>query len=109
MQDAVDACLPLLCAAVRAAEKGTFLKECLLNIQIPASPSTRKMSDFDKGLLELFEKLEGKRSAASSVASLSKKKKDWIEEVILDVENAPPVPVLQRGPRMTSNGEGKGS
>ncbi|XP_020586373.1 uncharacterized protein LOC110028737 isoform X2 [Phalaenopsis equestris] len=41
-KDAVDVCLPLLRAAIRDADKGAFLKGCLINIEIPASPSTNK-------------------------------------------------------------------
>ncbi|KAJ6813895.1 uncharacterized protein M6B38_141355 [Iris pallida] len=41
-KDAVDVCLPLLHAAIRDIEKGTFPKTCLLNIEIPSSPSTNK-------------------------------------------------------------------
>ncbi|KAJ6814795.1 uncharacterized protein M6B38_138295 [Iris pallida] len=41
-KDAVDVCLPLLHAAIRDIEKGVFPKTCLLNIEIPSSPSTNK-------------------------------------------------------------------
>ncbi|XP_020694661.1 uncharacterized protein LOC110108369 isoform X2 [Dendrobium catenatum] len=41
-KDAVDVCLPLIRAAIRDADKGAFLKGCLLNIEIPGSPSTSK-------------------------------------------------------------------
>lgn len=41
-KDAVDVCLPLIRAAIRDADKGTFPKGCLVNIEIPASPSTSK-------------------------------------------------------------------
>ncbi|KAH0453302.1 hypothetical protein IEQ34_017626 [Dendrobium chrysotoxum] len=41
-KDAVDVCLPLIRAAIRDADKGAFLKGCLMNIEIPGSPSTSK-------------------------------------------------------------------
>ncbi|KAG0487159.1 hypothetical protein HPP92_009254 [Vanilla planifolia] len=41
-KDAVDLCLPLMRAAIRDANKGSFPKDCLVSIEIPASPSTCK-------------------------------------------------------------------
>ncbi|KAG8643305.1 hypothetical protein MANES_11G024900v8 [Manihot esculenta] len=41
-KDAVAVCLPLIKAAVRDIEKGTFPKSCSLHIEIPTSPSTNK-------------------------------------------------------------------
>ncbi|XAR67609.1 5'-nucleotidase [Bertholletia excelsa] len=41
-KDAVIVCLPLIKAAIRDIEKGNFPRSCLLNIQVPASPSTNK-------------------------------------------------------------------
>ena len=45
-KDAVTVCLPLINAAVRDIEKGIFPKSCLLNIEIPTSPSTNKVCVF---------------------------------------------------------------
>lgn len=41
-KDAVNVCLPLIHAAVKNDETGTFPKNCLLNIEIPSSPSAHK-------------------------------------------------------------------
>ncbi|KAB1218409.1 5'-nucleotidase SurE [Morella rubra] len=41
-KDAVTICLPLINAAMRDIEKGIFLKNCSLNIEIPSSPLTNK-------------------------------------------------------------------
>lgn len=41
-KDAVDVCLPLIHAAIRDSEKGLFPKSCLLNIEIPSSPTINK-------------------------------------------------------------------
>ncbi|XP_042462779.1 5'-nucleotidase SurE-like [Zingiber officinale] len=41
-KDAADACLPLINAALRDINKGIFPKSCLLNIEIPTSPSANK-------------------------------------------------------------------
>ncbi|KAK8970945.1 hypothetical protein KSP40_PGU017010 [Platanthera guangdongensis] len=41
-KDAVDVCLPLIRAAIRDADKEPFLKGSLMNIEIPAFPSTSK-------------------------------------------------------------------
>ncbi|ONK76535.1 uncharacterized protein A4U43_C03F29280 [Asparagus officinalis] len=41
-KDAVGVCLPLIHAAIRDTEKGLFPKSCLLNIEIPSSPTTNK-------------------------------------------------------------------
>ncbi|XP_072967388.1 uncharacterized protein [Typha angustifolia] len=41
-EDAVNACIPLIHAAIRDIEKGLFPKSCLLNIGIPCSPSSNK-------------------------------------------------------------------
>ncbi|KAM7471832.1 hypothetical protein LguiA_010015 [Lonicera macranthoides] len=41
-KDAVSVCLPLLNAAMKDIEKGNFPKGCLLNIEVPTSPSTNK-------------------------------------------------------------------
>ncbi|XP_058774020.1 uncharacterized protein LOC131648263 [Vicia villosa] len=41
-KDAVEVCLPLINAAIRDIEKGTFPKECFLNIEIPRSPLSNK-------------------------------------------------------------------
>ncbi|KAG6528525.1 hypothetical protein ZIOFF_010700 [Zingiber officinale] len=42
-KDAADACLPLINAALRDINKGIFPKSCLLNIEIPTSPSANKV------------------------------------------------------------------
>ncbi|XP_062148093.1 uncharacterized protein LOC133857017 [Alnus glutinosa] len=42
LKDAVIVCLPLIHAAVRDIEKGTFPKSFLLNIEIPSCPLTNK-------------------------------------------------------------------
>ncbi|XP_050270199.1 uncharacterized protein LOC126714205 [Quercus robur] len=42
LKDAVDVSLPLIHAALRDIEKGTFPKNCCLNIEIPSSPLTNK-------------------------------------------------------------------
>ncbi|XP_057457983.1 uncharacterized protein LOC130748759 [Lotus japonicus] len=41
-KDAVAACLPLINAAIRDAEKGSFPNNCFMNIEIPTSPSNNK-------------------------------------------------------------------
>ncbi|KAK7325104.1 hypothetical protein VNO77_29186 [Canavalia gladiata] len=41
-KDAVSVCLPLINAAIRDVEKGTFPKSCFLNIEIPTAPSSNK-------------------------------------------------------------------
>ncbi|XP_027342039.1 uncharacterized protein LOC113854909 [Abrus precatorius] len=41
-KDAASVCLPLINAAIRDVEKGTFPKSCFLNIEIPTSPSSNK-------------------------------------------------------------------
>lgn len=41
-KDAAAVCLPLINAAIRDIEKGTFPKNCFLNIEIPASPLSNK-------------------------------------------------------------------
>lgn len=41
-KDAVSVCLPLINAAIRDVEKGTFPKSCFLHIEIPRSPSSNK-------------------------------------------------------------------
>ncbi|PKI43948.1 uncharacterized protein LOC116201719 [Punica granatum] len=41
-KDAVTICLPLINAAIRDIEKGSFPKNCSLKIQIPTSPSANK-------------------------------------------------------------------
>ncbi|RZS10429.1 hypothetical protein BHM03_00041655 [Ensete ventricosum] len=41
-KDAVDVCLPLINAAIGDIEKGTFPRNCLLNIEIPTSPSANQ-------------------------------------------------------------------
>ncbi|XP_061371079.1 uncharacterized protein LOC133313695 [Gastrolobium bilobum] len=41
-KDAVAVCLPLINAAIRDVEKGTFPKSCFLNVEIPTSPSSNK-------------------------------------------------------------------
>ncbi|GAB4853777.1 hypothetical protein Ancab_017970 [Ancistrocladus abbreviatus] len=41
-KDAADVCLPLVHAAIRDIERGVFPKSCLLNIEIPVSPSGNK-------------------------------------------------------------------
>ncbi|KAL1345120.1 hypothetical protein HN51_018908 [Arachis hypogaea] len=41
-KDAAEVCLPLINAAIRDVEKGTFPKSCFLNIEIPTSPSKNK-------------------------------------------------------------------
>ncbi|CAK8535940.1 unnamed protein product [Lathyrus sativus] len=41
-KDAVEVCLPLINAAIRDIEKGTFPKDCFLNIEIPRSPLSNK-------------------------------------------------------------------
>ncbi|XP_028807448.1 uncharacterized protein LOC114762156 [Neltuma alba] len=41
-KDAVAVCLPVINAAIRDIEKGTFPKSCFLNIEIPTSPLGNK-------------------------------------------------------------------
>ncbi|XP_042461655.1 5'-nucleotidase SurE-like [Zingiber officinale] len=41
-KDAADVCLPLINAALRDINKGTFPNNCLLNIEIPTTPSANK-------------------------------------------------------------------
>ncbi|RDX62246.1 surE [Mucuna pruriens] len=41
-KDAVSVCLPIINAAIRDVEKGTFPKSCFLNIEIPTSPLSNK-------------------------------------------------------------------
>ncbi|QCE09073.1 5'-nucleotidase [Vigna unguiculata] len=41
-KDAVSVCLPLVNAAIKDVEKGTFPKSCFLNIEIPTSPLNNK-------------------------------------------------------------------
>ncbi|THU62514.1 hypothetical protein C4D60_Mb01t05940 [Musa balbisiana] len=41
-KDAVDVCLPLINAAIGDIEKGTFPRNCLLNIEIPTAPFTNQ-------------------------------------------------------------------
>ncbi|CAJ1955456.1 unnamed protein product [Sphenostylis stenocarpa] len=41
-KDAVSVCLPLVNAAIKDVEKGTFPKNCFLNIEIPTSPLSNK-------------------------------------------------------------------
>ncbi|KAJ8535848.1 hypothetical protein K7X08_034249 [Anisodus acutangulus] len=41
-KDAVSVCLPLINAAIRDIEKGSFPKSCLLHIGVPKSPLTNK-------------------------------------------------------------------
>ncbi|KAJ9190338.1 hypothetical protein P3X46_001554 [Hevea brasiliensis] len=41
-KDAVAVCLPLINAAIRDIEKGSFPKRCSLHIEIPTPPSTNK-------------------------------------------------------------------
>lgn len=41
-KDAVDICLPLIHAAIRDSEKGIFPSSCLLNIEVPSSPTANK-------------------------------------------------------------------
>lgn len=43
-KDAVSVCLPLVNAAIKDVEKGTFPKSCFLNIEIPTSPLNNKVS-----------------------------------------------------------------
>lgn len=43
LKDAVGVSLPLIHAALRDIEKGTFPKNCFLNIEIPSSPLTNKV------------------------------------------------------------------
>ncbi|KAL4293013.1 hypothetical protein AHAS_Ahas18G0085600 [Arachis hypogaea] len=53
-KDAAEVCLPLINAAIRDVEKGTFFKSCFLNIEIPTSPSKNKVckiSIFSNALL----------------------------------------------------------
>jgi len=45
-KDAVSVCLPLVNAAIKDVEKGTFPKSCFLNIEIPTSPLSNKVSKF---------------------------------------------------------------
>ena len=45
-KDAVSVCLPLINAAIRDVEKGTFPKSCFLNIEIPTSPLNSKVCKF---------------------------------------------------------------
>ncbi|KAJ6389550.1 hypothetical protein OIU77_027803 [Salix suchowensis] len=42
--DAVAVCLPVINSAIRDIEKGVFPQSCSLNIEIPTSPSTNKVS-----------------------------------------------------------------
>ncbi|KAL9275367.1 5'-nucleotidase SurE-like protein [Drosera capensis] len=42
LKEAVDACLPLIHAAAKDIEKAVFPQSCLLNVELPASPSTNK-------------------------------------------------------------------
>lgn len=42
-KDAVTVCLPLINAAIRDIEKGTFPKSCSLNVEIPTAPLTNKV------------------------------------------------------------------
>lgn len=46
-KDAVTICFPLINAAMRDIEKGIFLKNCSLNIEIPSSPLTNKVHIFE--------------------------------------------------------------
>nr|CAD1824270.1 unnamed protein product [Ananas comosus var. bracteatus] len=41
-KDAVDICMPLIQAAIRDIEKGSFPRSCILNIGIPRFPSANK-------------------------------------------------------------------
>ncbi|CAN6457082.1 unnamed protein product [Victoria cruziana] len=41
-REAANVCLPLISAAIRDIEKGIFPKGCLLNIEVPSSPSKHK-------------------------------------------------------------------
>ncbi|XP_077211461.1 uncharacterized protein LOC143846784 [Tasmannia lanceolata] len=41
-KDAVDACLPLIRAAIRDIKEGLFPSSCSLNIEVPTCPSTNK-------------------------------------------------------------------
>ncbi|XP_031473578.1 uncharacterized protein LOC116246035 [Nymphaea colorata] len=41
-KEAANVCLPLINAAIRDIEKGVFPKGCLLNIEVPSSPSKHK-------------------------------------------------------------------
>ncbi|XP_054782924.1 uncharacterized protein LOC129290229 [Prosopis cineraria] len=41
-KDAAAICLPLINSAIRDIEKGTFLKSCFLNIEVPTSPLRNK-------------------------------------------------------------------
>lgn len=41
-KDAVSVCLPLVNAAIKDVEQGTFPKSCFLNIEIPTSPLSNK-------------------------------------------------------------------
>ncbi len=43
LKDAVNVSLPLIHAALRDIEKGTFPKSCLLNVEIPSCSSTNKV------------------------------------------------------------------
>lgn len=45
-KDAVEVCLPLINAAIRDVEKGTFPQNCFLNIEIPRSPLSNKVCKF---------------------------------------------------------------
>ncbi|KAJ4717871.1 5'-nucleotidase SurE-like [Melia azedarach] len=47
-KDAVTVCLPLINAAIRDIEKGTFPKSCSLNVEIPTAPLTNKGFKFTK-------------------------------------------------------------
>ncbi|XP_074280731.1 uncharacterized protein LOC141605746 [Silene latifolia] len=42
LKDAVEICLPLITAAIRDIEEGSFPKSCFLNVEIPISPSANK-------------------------------------------------------------------
>ena len=52
LKDAVDVSLPLIHAALRDIEKGTFPKNCCLNIEIPSSPLTNKVCFFNCNVLD---------------------------------------------------------
>lgn len=51
LKDAVDVSLPLIHAVLRDIEKGTFPKNCFLNIEIPSSPLTNKVCFFNCNVL----------------------------------------------------------
>lgn len=54
-KDAVSVCLPLVNAAIKDVEKGTFPKSCFLNIEIPTSPLSNKVSKFYYVLVNFSE------------------------------------------------------